>query len=80
MPTVFREGAFRFFFFSNEGSEPPHVHVESSDGYAKLWLDAVSFAESHRLNSKAMREIRQIVQQRRQDLLKAWDEHFGHQD
>ena len=30
--------AGRFFFYSNEGSEPPHVHVESGDGTAKLWL------------------------------------------
>jgi hypothetical protein len=33
MPTVFRQGRFRFYFFSNERNEPPHVHVESGDGY-----------------------------------------------
>lgn len=27
MPTIFREGPWRFFFYSNEGTEPPHVHV-----------------------------------------------------
>jgi len=26
-PTVKRIGPYRFFFFGNEGSEPPHVHV-----------------------------------------------------
>lgn len=32
MPTVFRDGGFRFFFYSNEGDprEPVHVHVERS--------------------------------------------------
>ncbi len=28
MPTVFRSGPYRFFFYSNEGSEPPHIHVQ----------------------------------------------------
>lgn len=28
MPTVYRVDGFRFFFFSNENEEPPHVHVE----------------------------------------------------
>ncbi|WP_422447088.1 DUF4160 domain-containing protein [Thermoanaerobacterium sp. DL9XJH110] len=27
MPTVLKEGKYRFFFFSNEGTEPPHIHV-----------------------------------------------------
>ncbi|MGB0956380.1 MAG: DUF4160 domain-containing protein [Panacagrimonas sp.] len=36
-PTVFREGPFRFYFFSRE--EPrPHVHVQCAGGEAKFWL------------------------------------------
>lgn len=80
MPTVFREGPWRFFFFSNEGSEPAHVHVEGADGYAKLWIEPVSFAEVHRLNAKEMRELRQIVQRRRNEILEAWNDHFGRKD
>ncbi|NLE29049.1 MAG: DUF4160 domain-containing protein [Phycisphaerae bacterium] len=38
MPTVFRVGKYRFFFFSGEGNEPAHIHVESGDSYAKFWL------------------------------------------
>jgi hypothetical protein len=34
MPTVFRSGPYRFFFFSDEGNEPVHVHVEASGHYA----------------------------------------------
>jgi hypothetical protein len=34
MPTVLRIGPYRFFFYSNEGHEPPHIHVESADGEA----------------------------------------------
>jgi hypothetical protein len=32
MPTVLRIDGYRFFFFSNEGNEPVHIHVESGDG------------------------------------------------
>jgi hypothetical protein len=37
-PTVFRQGAFRFFFFSREESRM-HVHVTHTDGEAKFWLE-----------------------------------------
>jgi hypothetical protein len=30
MPVVLRIGRFQFFFFSNEGREPPHIHVRAS--------------------------------------------------
>src|SRR3989442_1801226 len=30
MPTLLRVEGFRFFFFSNEGQEPPHVHVSKA--------------------------------------------------
>ena len=32
MPTLLYVEGFRFFFFSNEGREPPHVHVEKGTG------------------------------------------------
>lgn len=41
MPTVLKIGGYRFFFYSNEGNEPPHIHVEKSDSLAKFWLDPV---------------------------------------
>ncbi|WP_369127985.1 MULTISPECIES: DUF4160 domain-containing protein [Pseudomonadati] len=33
MPTLFREGPCRFFFYSDESDprEPPHVHVRAGD-------------------------------------------------
>jgi len=36
MPTVFREGEYRFIFFCNEGNEPIHIHVEAGSGYPKI--------------------------------------------
>jgi hypothetical protein len=41
MPTVLRIGAYRFFFFAGDKSEPLHVYVERDDNLAKFWLDPV---------------------------------------
>jgi hypothetical protein len=38
MPTVLRSGPYRFFFYSADGAEPPHIHVERDDNTAKFWL------------------------------------------
>jgi hypothetical protein len=80
MPVVFRDGGLRFFFFSNEGSprEPRHVHVKGGGGDAKIWLEPeVALAESYRFNSSELARILRVVSERRDLILKAWDEYFG---
>src|SRR5262245_28222245 len=52
MPTVLRSGPYRFFFYSGDGNEPPHVHVERDDCEAKFWLDPVRLAHSHGFSRK----------------------------
>lgn len=37
-PTVLQSGPYRFFFFSSDYSEPPHVHVARERKAAKFWL------------------------------------------
>jgi hypothetical protein len=39
MPEVFRCEGYVFFFYSNEGREPIHVHVRKAGGWAKFWLE-----------------------------------------
>lgn len=77
MPTVLRIGGFRFFFFSNEGVEPPHVHVESADNYAKFWLAPVSLAQSIGYNSGELNTVRRLVEQNRPLFLERWNDYFG---
>jgi len=36
MPTVLLLYGFRFFFFSNEGNEPPHIPIEKAEAIAKF--------------------------------------------
>lgn len=39
MPTVLRIKGYRFYFFSNEGFEPKHIHIEKADAIRKIWLE-----------------------------------------
>ncbi len=41
MPTVMNIAGYRFFFYSLEGTEPPHIHIERDAATAKFWLDPV---------------------------------------
>jgi len=76
-PTIFREGPFRFFFFSRE--EPRiHVHAASPAGEAKFWLDpGIELAKNYRLSDRDLRRIRDIIAEHEQEIRDAWDLHFG---
>jgi hypothetical protein len=76
-PTVFREGEFRFFFFSRE--EPrPHVHVSHPDGEAKFWISpAVELARNIGLSSTRIKEAEHLVETRQQEIIDAWNNHFS---
>ncbi len=77
MPTVLREGPYRLFFYSNEGNEPPHVHVEYDNSTAKFWLDPVDLARNRGFASHRLTEVQSLVQEHRNHLLEAWHEHFS---
>jgi hypothetical protein len=77
MPEVLREGPYRFFFFSNEGDEPPHVHVEEGNSVAKFWLEPVSFARNDGFAAHKLTRIQSLVQQHQAECLRKWDDHFG---
>lgn len=76
MPTVLRIGRYRFFFFSNEGSEPVHIHVESGDQYAKFWLEPVRLARSAGYSAKELNRIRELVVKHAGSFKEKWHEHF----
>jgi hypothetical protein len=77
MPTVFRYQGYRFFFFSNEGQEPPHIHVEKAEGVAKFWLHPdVELAKARRFRKKDVTWLLEVVKQQQEFFLEQWDEHF----
>jgi hypothetical protein len=79
MPTILRAGRFRFYFFSNEGQEPPHIHVKAAEKQAKYWLDPVKLAVNYSFNIRELSTIEWIVTEYRDDFLEAWNEHLAAQ-
>lgn len=41
-----RNRALQIFFYSNEGVEPPHVHIRRERATAKFWLDPVALSSA----------------------------------
>lgn len=76
MPKVLQVGGNRFFFYSNESREPPHIHVEQAERYAKFWLDPVALEYRKGFRRNEVTRLHQIIEQNRTQLLAAWHEHF----
>ena len=77
MPTVLRIGPYRFFFYSNENNEPPHIHVENDEKVAKYWLESVQLASNHGFRSHELTQVRALVLEHREKFMEAWHEYFG---
>lgn len=78
MPTIFIDHGFRFFFYSNEGHEPIHVHVERGDAIGKWWiLPTTSMASAVGMSPKEQKAINEIIKRRRPEIIDAWNKHFG---
>lgn len=78
MPTVLRVGGYRFFFFSNEGREPLHIHVEQAERYGKFWLSPVSLAVNVGFRSSELSELLRLVEEHRPLFEEKWHEYFSH--
>jgi len=76
MPTILRIKGHRFFFFSNEGNEPPHVHVEKAENYAKFWLNPVILAKSIGYNARELRQLRELIEEYHDLFEEKWNEYF----
>jgi hypothetical protein len=66
MPTIIGIRSIWFFFFSREGVEPPHIHVEEKDRYAKFWLSPVAVAASRGFRSHELTEVSRLVKDNRE--------------
>ena len=77
MPTILRNGPFRFYFYSHEPNEPPHVHVDRAEATIKLWLEPVEVAKSRGFRAHEIGGILNMVVEHRTKLLEAWHEYFG---
>lgn len=76
-PTVFRAAGFRFFFFSRE--EPRmHIHVLSSNGEAKFWMEPeIQVAQNHGLSMKDLNEAHKLIEEHKDEIRTSWQRHFA---
>lgn len=78
MPTAFREGPYRFHFYSSDCNEPMHVHVQRDRNEAKFWLDPIEIAHNYGFAGHELRKIRKMIRAQKSMIADAWYEHCGH--
>jgi hypothetical protein len=77
VPTVLRWNGYRFYFFSNEGTEPPHIHVDKAGCTAKFWLDEPRLARNVGFSAREVSELSAKVSEQRVAFQEAWRAYFG---
>jgi hypothetical protein len=80
MPTLLRIGPFRFYLYSHEPNEPPHVHVDKGSATIKIWLDSLEVAKSRGFKAHEIGEGVGLVRRHRLEFLEAWHGFFGKSD
>ncbi len=79
MPTILKVGPYRFFIYSNENSEPAHIHVQRARALAKFWLAPVVLASSTGFPTQELTKLSRMVQENAAMFMEAWNEFFGTQ-
>jgi hypothetical protein len=74
MPTILRKDKYRFHFYSDEYNEPPHIHIASSEGECKFWLEPIRLAKNIGLRPHVLREIEQLVYDNSDYLMEKYNE------
>lgn len=77
MPTIARIGPYRFFFYSSDRAEPPHVHVERDDSAAKFWLEPVRLERSGGFRGPELRKLERVVVENAVEFRSDWHGFFG---
>jgi len=77
MPTVLRWNGYRFYFFSNERNEPPHIHVDKGGCSAKFWLSPVELARNFGYPDRELNRLHAKVAEHETEFLRAWNEHLS---
>lgn len=75
-PTILRIGPHRFFFYSSDKLEPPHIHVESQGNVAKFWLEPVRMQSSGGFKRNEIHDLVLIVEEHSEEFRRAWNEYF----
>jgi hypothetical protein len=77
MPTVLIIGPYRFFFYSDDRDEPPHIHVECDKHKAKFWLQPIRLQNSGGFKRKELNRIQALIEENQVHFLEEWNEYFS---
>ena len=80
MPTVYRLGPYRFFFWANENQvtrEPPHIHVVSAEREAAFWLTPVELRYNGGYTDREINRIKRLIVAHQTELLRRWNVFFS---
>lgn len=72
-PTVLKIGPYRFHFYSDEGNEPPHIHVATNDGECKFWLKPIKLAANRHLAPHVINKIEKLIYDHHELLIKEYE-------
>ncbi len=77
MPTVLMIDGFRFYFFSDEGNEPCHIHIKKGGARGKVWLlPNIEDDYFYGFTEQEKRKIRKITKENHVFLIEKWNEYF----
>jgi len=81
MPTILMIQGWRVFFYSNEQAEPIHVHARKAEAECKYWIRSglyeIEEAWSYNLTPQLRREIRRIIFDHLELIVRKWLKSFG---
>jgi len=77
VPTVLIIGPYRFYFFSHEPNEPPHIHVDRESSTAKFWLNNISLADNKGFSKKELNKLHELITVNQKQFLDKWHAYFG---
>jgi hypothetical protein len=77
LPKAHEERGYWFGFYSNEGAEPPHVHVKKDEDEAKFWLrPQVNLEYNYGFADRDLRWMEEVIHKNYRKIMRKWNEHF----
>ena len=77
MPTIYRQNGCRFYFYSHEPNELPHVHIDKGEATIKIWLGSLEVAKSRGFRAYEISGIINMVSEHQAMFTEKWYEYFG---
>lgn len=76
MPVIHRERGYRFYFNSDEGNEPAHIHIKGEKGRMKVWLKDLVITNVRGIPGHEQNKLLGIIEVKRKEFISAWNKIF----